>query len=175
MARKNLAGLLVVAVALVAVSSFMAVAQDRPAGLHPPIPPAGKDVTMVGRLVDLHCFMVGMGASKEDPAKCAADCLKAGVPAALDTPTGLIILCKGMKGMGEFAAMAHQEVEVKGKMYEKGGVKYVDVVSLAKKTAEKPAEIKKVEPKKPEAPKAEVKEEEHKNSQPKQPQTPRTK
>lgn len=166
MARKNLVGLLVVALTLVAVSSFVALAQDKPVGAHPPVAPAGKDVAMVGKLVDLHCFMVGMGASKEDPAKCAADCLKAGVPAALETPTGLVILCKGMKGMGEFAAMAHQEVEVKGKMFEKGGVKYIDVATMAKKGAE----IKKEEPKKPEPPKTEVKKEE-----PKKPEPPKTK
>jgi hypothetical protein len=160
---RNLASLLVVALTLVAVTTFVAVAQDKPADkpvtAQPAPAPAGKDVTMVGKLIDLPCFM--MGAGKPDAAKCG-DAMKAGVPVALETPTGVILLGKGAKGMAEFVAMAHEEVEVKGKLFEKGGVKYIDVVALAKKGAE----TKKEEPKKVEPAKVEPKKEEPKKVEP---------
>jgi len=159
---RNLASLLVVALTLVAVTSFVAVAQDKPAGAQPP-PAAGKDVTMVGKLMVVPTFMMEPG--KHDPVKCG-EAMKAGAPVALETPTGLILLGKGAKGMGEFAAMAHEEVEVKGKLFEKGGLKYIDVAAIAKKGAAKPAEMKKEEPKKIEPAKTEPKKEEPKKTEP---------
>jgi hypothetical protein len=152
MNRKTLMCVLGVGLAAVAVCMFTGLdqvfAQPKTETAQPPkMSPVGKEVTMTGKLVDLHCFMAGMGASKEDPAKCAADCIKSGVPAALETPTGLVILGKGLKGAGEFSAMALQQVEVKGKLYEKAGLKYIDVTTVQKMGAEKPAAEKPVEKK----------------------------
>lgn len=100
----------------------------------------GKEVTLTGKIVDLHCFMAGTPKEKEkDAAKCTAKCLKEGVPAALETDQGLILLGKGMDGFGREASRhALAMVEVKGKLYEKYGLKYLDVMTIKK--------AKKVEP-----------------------------
>jgi hypothetical protein len=102
---------------------------------------AGKEVTLTGKLTDLHCFAMGI---KEEPAK-TGECLKAGAPAVLETATGVVLLSKGPKGT-DLAAMAGQEVEIKGKLFEKAGLKYVDFTAIAKKGGEKPAEKPAVKP-----------------------------
>jgi hypothetical protein len=112
------------------------------AAVAPSAAPVGKEVTLKGRVVDLYCSMTGQYAS-EDHAKCTADCLKGGVPAALETPTGLVLLGQGKKGASaHLAAMAMVEVEARGKLYEKDGLKYLDFVSVTKvgaRTAAPPA------------------------------------
>ena len=98
-------------------------------------PPVGaerppREVTMTGRVVSVHAYMAGQFASP-DQAKSTADNIRAGVPAALDTPTGLILLGQGTTGVGRtLIPLAFQEVEVRGKLYEKGGVKYIDIASV---------------------------------------------
>jgi len=89
-----------------------------------------REVTMTGRVVSVHAFMTGQPASP-DQAKSTADNLRSGVPAALDTPTGLILLGQGATGVGRtLIPLAFQEVEVHGKLYEKGGLKYIDIASV---------------------------------------------
>jgi hypothetical protein len=89
-----------------------------------------REVTMTGRVVSVHAFMTGQFASP-DQAKSTADNIRAGVPAALDTPTGLILLGQGTTGVGRtLIPLAFQEVEVHGKLYEKGGAKYIDIASV---------------------------------------------
>ena len=98
----------------------------------------GKEVTLTGKIVDLHCFMTGSQPTK-DAVKCTRECLNDGVPAALETDNGLVILGRGMKGIGrEVSRHALAMVEINGKLYEKHGLKYVDVTSIK--------EAKKVEP-----------------------------
>lgn len=92
-----------------------------------------RDVTVAGTLVDLHCYMTQPPTAKtpEDQKKLARECLSAGVPAALETADGLLILGKGAKGAGrDLAAMVLEPVEIKGKLYERHGVRYVDVMSV---------------------------------------------
>jgi ribonuclease E len=97
-----------------------------------------KEVTLVGKLLDLHCFMMG---AKEEAAK-TGECLKAGAAPILETPAGIYLLSKGPKGT-DLAAMAGQEVEIKGKVFEKAGMKYVDFTAITKKGGEaKKAEAK---------------------------------
>ena len=89
-----------------------------------------REVTMTGRVVSVHSFMTGQSASP-DQTKSTADNIRAGVPAALDTPTGLILLGQGTTGVGRtLTPLAFQEVEVHGKLYEKGGLKYIDIASV---------------------------------------------
>jgi hypothetical protein len=88
-----------------------------------------REVTMTGRVVSLHAAMTGQFASP-DQAKSTADNLRAGVPAALETPTGLVVLGQGAAGAGRtLMPLAFQDVEVQGKLYEKGGVRYLDITS----------------------------------------------
>lgn len=111
-------------------------AQTKPASKPVPgRPPVGaehppREVTMTGRVVSVHAFMTGQSASP-DQAKIAADNIRAGVPAALDTPTGLVLLGQGTTGVGRtLIPLAFQDVEVHGKLYEKGGVRYIDIASV---------------------------------------------
>ena len=97
-----------------------------------------KEVTFTGKIVDLHCFMTG-GQKDKDATKCTQKCLREGVPAALETDNGLVLLGKGMTGIGrEVSRHALGMVEIKGKLYEKQGLKYIDVTSVK--------EVKKVVP-----------------------------
>jgi len=92
----------------------------------------GREVTMTGRVVDLNSFMTGEYAS-EDHAMCTADCIRNGVPAGLETNTDLIILGKGMTGPDKVVLpLAFEQVEVRGKLFEKSGVKYLDIISITK-------------------------------------------
>ena len=95
---------------------------------------------MTGRVVSVHAYMTGQFASP-DQAKSTADNIRAGVPAALETPTGLILLGQGTTGVGRtLIPLAFQEVEVRGKLYEKGGLKYIDIASAEAVDAEEDEE-----------------------------------
>ena len=90
----------------------------------------GKEVTLTGKVVDLHCYMTGSQPTK-DVVKCTRECLRDGVPAALEINGGLVILGKGLRGIGrELVRHAQDTVEIKGKLYERHGLKYVDVTSF---------------------------------------------
>lgn len=137
-----------VALALWFVVPTAAFAQEQP----PVAKPGVKEVTLTGKIVDLHCCMTGDYAAP-DHAKCTAECLRNGVPAALETPNGLILLGAGTQGFSrKAAALAQEDVEVKGKLYEKHGVKYIDVTEMKKVGGDKPALEKPAKPEKPEAP-----------------------
>lgn len=95
---------------------------------------AGKEVTLTGRIVDFHGYMTGQMVSA-DPVRCTVDCIRSGVPAGLETETGLVILGQGVTGpMKTLLPFAYQDVEVKGKLFEKAGVKYLDLSSIRKVT-----------------------------------------
>ncbi|MBN1510526.1 MAG: hypothetical protein JXB13_00790 [Phycisphaerae bacterium] len=135
-------GFLVCLLAVVAVGLFLQAASTDSALAQEGKVPGAADMpaiaTLTGKIVDLQCYMTGKHEG-DDPAKCAAACIKSGVPVALETKDGLVILGHGMTGAAKMLEpLAMQEVEVKGKLYEKGGVKYVDVLAVVKK-AEPPA------------------------------------
>src|SRR5947207_15670453 len=52
----------------------------------------GKEMTMTGKVVDLANYTTGTSCS--DHARCA-ECIRAGVPCALETSKGLVLLDKG--------------------------------------------------------------------------------
>jgi hypothetical protein len=89
----------------------------------------GKEVTLTGRLVDLHCAITGKYISA-DREECTQDCLRAGVTPALETDRGLVILGKGMTSPARtLAEHAFQEIRVTGKLYEKSGIHYLDMTA----------------------------------------------
>ena len=89
-----------------------------------------KDATLTGRVVDLHCFMTGEMPSA-DPVRCTADCLRAGVPAGLETDTGLVVLGQGVQGPAKaLVPFAFKTVEISGKLHERDGVRYLDIASI---------------------------------------------
>jgi hypothetical protein len=65
----------------------------------------GKDVVVTGRVIDLHCFMTGQMPSS-DPVRCTTDCIRAGVPAALESDTGLFVLGQGVTGPAKTSGTA---------------------------------------------------------------------
>jgi hypothetical protein len=96
--------------------------------------PTPQTVTLTGRVVDIHGFMTGSYPS-EDRAKCTADCIKAGVPAGLETAGGLILLGTGPKGAADrLVPLAYQVADVKGKLYLKQGARYLEITSISKST-----------------------------------------
>jgi len=100
--------------------------------------PPPRDVTMTGKIVDLHCFMTDKFESS-DKVKCTRDCINAGVPAALETEDGLVLIGQGPKGVARtIAPLAFETAELKGKLYEKHGLRYIDITSakLAKPEVE---------------------------------------
>ena len=91
------------------------------------VPP--KDVTLTGKIVDLQSFMTGKFESS-DHVKCTQRCIQAGVPAALETQDGLIVIGEGSKGPARtITPLAFRYAELKGKLYERKGVQYIDVAS----------------------------------------------
>jgi hypothetical protein len=97
--------------------------------------PAAEDVTLTGRVVDLHSFMTGTYPNP-DRAKTTADLLKAGVPAGIDTAAGLFILGMGAKNPADkLTPFAYQEVDVKGKLHSRRGARYIEIVSIGKAKA----------------------------------------
>ncbi|MCK4659011.1 MAG: hypothetical protein KAV82_05765 [Phycisphaerae bacterium] len=134
----------VVAIAVVAVSAATILASALYAGDKQGKKPAPKqdkksaprEVTLTGKVVDLHCYMTERFPSA-DAVKCTRECIRVGVPAALETDDGLIIIGKGLKGPArDIAPLALQNVELKGKLYERHGLRYIDIISakVVKKT-----------------------------------------
>jgi hypothetical protein len=97
--------------------------------------PVPQNVTLTGRLVDLHSFMTDSYPAP-DRAKTTAERLKAGVPAGLDTAAGLILLGSGLKNAADkLVPLAYEEVDVKGKLHYRRGARYLEFTSIAKAKA----------------------------------------
>jgi hypothetical protein len=93
---------------------------------------AAKEATMQGKIVDLQSFMTGKFAG-DDPVRATQQAIRAGTPAALETEDGLIILGQGQRGpMRTLMPLAMREVEVKGMLYEKHGLQYMDITSISR-------------------------------------------
>jgi hypothetical protein len=88
-----------------------------------------EDLTAVGTLVDLQSYMTGK-VPRKDPTKWSRECIRRGVPAALETDGELIVLGMAKGRPAELAEYATKTVRVRGKLYEKGGVKYLEVVGI---------------------------------------------
>ena len=82
---------------------------------------AGKQVTIVGRLVDATCFVVSSGdAADRDHAECGSACLASGMPAALlpddaKDPAALLFLLTNPEPL---SGQVGQTVKVEGRVYE---------------------------------------------------------
>ncbi len=86
-----------------------------------------REVVVAGRVVDLHTLMSGRTRT-EDEEKSVREAIQAGVPAALQTDDGLILLGQGWKGpRTTLVRFALQEVEIKGQLYEKDRIYYLDI------------------------------------------------
>jgi hypothetical protein len=116
--------------AVAAVAAALILTSALTAGERAEKRPGFREATLTGKVVDLHCYMTGRFPST-DAVKCTRECLMVGVPAALETEDGLVMIGKGPKGAGrEVAPFALQNVELKGKLYERRGVRYIDFASV---------------------------------------------
>jgi len=89
-----------------------------------------REVTISGTVVDVHGSVTGTYAS-DDRVKCVEDNIRNGVPVALHTEDGLILLGRGTMGAGKMlAGLGLREVEIRGKLYEKFGIRYLDVAAV---------------------------------------------
>ena len=108
--------------------------------VHAASPQVGKDSTLTGEIVDLSCY-VKMSAMGMDHAECAVGCAKAGMPLALleDTTSRIYLLVsdKELESVnGKLQPLektvARKSVTIKGRVYEKGGLLLLEVLSMGK-------------------------------------------
>jgi len=99
--------------------------------------PKGEEVTLTGRLVDLQSFMTAKHPAG-NPSKASQEAIRAGVPVALETDEGVIVVGMGERGPARITApFALQQVELKGRLYEKEGMQYLDLTSVRAAKEEK--------------------------------------
>ncbi len=93
-------------------------------------PPRPEEVTLIGQLVDLQTYMTEKCPS-DDFTKCTRDNIRSGVPAAVVTDEdGVIVIGMGDKGPARaLIPLAFQDIEIKGKLYDRDGVLYLDMES----------------------------------------------
>ena len=112
-----------------AVAVVIAGASSLRAGGERKKPAKPEDVTLVGKVVDLQSFMTGK-FTNSDPVRATQDSIRQGVPAALETEEGLIVIGMGERGPSRtLIPLAFKKVEMKGKLYEKDGLQYIDMAS----------------------------------------------
>jgi len=89
-----------------------------------------REVVVAGRVVDFHTLMTGK-ARTDDEEKSVREAIQAGVPAALETKDGILVLGQGWKGPRlSLVRFAFQEVQIKGHLYEKGNLHYLDIEEI---------------------------------------------
>lgn len=102
-------------------STLLAV--GRPRGSKP------GEVTITGLVVDLQSYMTEK-CPNDDYTRCTRDNIRGGVPAALETEDGLVILGMGDKGPARLLVpLANQNAMVTGVLYEYEGLMYMDMKS----------------------------------------------
>lgn len=91
----------------------------------------GKDITVVGEVVDIQCYVSGATGPGKGPEhkECAISCAKGGIPLGiLEDDTNALYVAgqtkSAMKGANEMLLpFVAQKVKVTGRVFEKGGVK----------------------------------------------------
>lgn len=90
----------------------------------------GSPVTVQGEILDMHCYM-GHGAKGPKHKECARKCLNEGAPAGLLGNDGKVYLLvedhDKSKPYQELRKKGAEEVTVKGKLFNRGGVQAIVV------------------------------------------------
>ena len=90
-------------------------------------PPKPQEVTLTGTITDLHSYVT----DETQPARNAQRLIRSGIPAILDTKAGPVLLGGVSKQYRkDLLKLVHEDVEVEGELYEKRGLRYLDVASL---------------------------------------------
>jgi hypothetical protein len=104
--------------AAVALASTLVVGGERTTPTKP------QEAVLTGTVTDLHTFMSGEAPNKETTRQRVYE----GVPVILQTEAGPIILGKGKGSLKTMVlGVLHQPAEVKGLLYAKHGLRYLDV------------------------------------------------
>ncbi|MBI3928949.1 MAG: hypothetical protein HY319_25630 [Armatimonadetes bacterium] len=94
-----------------------------------------KSVTVQGEVLDLACYL-GEGAQGAEHAECAVKCLKAGQPMGLKASDGKVYLLVSSheddKPFKQAMDLGGQQVSVTGSLFEKDGMKAIEVASVKK-------------------------------------------
>ena len=89
-----------------------------------------EEATIKGEVIDLSCYLHS-GARGEKHMQCAASCIEGGLPMGILTEKGEVyLLIENHKQKDAYATAkknAAQQVEVKGEVAEKGGVRAITV------------------------------------------------
>jgi hypothetical protein len=100
----------------------------------------GKESTIIGEVVDIQCYVSGA----TDPGKgqkhkdCAIECAKGGIPLGILEDKSNTLYLAGqskvaMKGANELLLpFVAEKVKVTGKVYEKGGLKFLLIKKVSK-------------------------------------------
>lgn len=100
-----------------------------------------REITLTGRVVTVQSYMSTSGSG--DATKATTDSLRSGGAAALESPMGLVILGQGNTGaMKLLLPLANEQVEAHGKLFEKGGVKFLDIdtIGVVEEAEDEPAD-----------------------------------
>jgi hypothetical protein len=78
------------------------------------------------------------GKSNPMDANQCSQRIRAGVPCALKTNTGLVILGKGERGAGnELAEHATKQITIRGQLFEREGLQYLDIETIEPQVAQR--------------------------------------
>ena len=89
--------------------------------------PRPKEVTLAGTITDLHSYVT----DESRPARNVQRLIRGGIPAILDTKAGPVLLGGASKQYRkDLLKLVHEDVQVEGELYEKRGLRYLDVASL---------------------------------------------
>lgn len=99
--------------------------------------PQGKDYTVTGTVIDVSCKF-GQGLSGESHRMCSQVCADKGIPLAILSSDGTLYVpvSAGMPGEsqnGRLKEFAEQTVTVKGKVFEAGGARAIQIESVSGK------------------------------------------
>jgi hypothetical protein len=98
-----------------------------------PAAAAAKPVSMTGEVIDLSCYM-DHGATGMDHAKCAAGCIKKGMPVGFLTSDGVMYVLLGENhepANAQVADFAGKKSTVTGTVKENKGFKAIMLTSIA--------------------------------------------
>jgi hypothetical protein len=94
----------------------------------------GREATIEGTVVDLHCY-VTHGKPPEEHAACSNACISRGVPAGFLAKDGTLYLLleeKPFSAKDRVAGMAGIPARAKGRLVERAGMKALQIASIEK-------------------------------------------
>lgn len=144
MDSRSLKPAIVSAIAVAVTLGLAAIAAESKKSDKAPGKAPEKETVLSGKVLDLHTHMAG-GTMGKSRARSSAQLIRSGVPVVLETDKGLVIVGVGRKvSPRTIAKHAGARVELKGTLYEKDNLRYLDVtaVVVSKEKATKSTDTK---------------------------------